>query len=107
LELSAGGVVAGGGPPSLFASLGLGWSFGGFVAGCGPPSLFASLGLGWSFGGFVAGVELLVAGEVWAVWLGVCVGLTLRRPGVSWEKSRAVVQRKSAGRYTRNDMSGI
>jgi hypothetical protein len=91
-----------------------------WVAGCGPPSLFASLGLGWSFGGFVAGVELLVAGEVWVagcellvagevwvVWLEVCAGLTPRRPEVSWEKSRAVVQRKSVGRFTPRDMTGI
>jgi len=34
-------------------------------AGCGPPSLFASLGLGWSFGAFVAG-EFVVEAEAGA-----------------------------------------
>ena len=50
------------------------------VAGCGPPSLFASLGLGWSFGGFVAG-ELVVEAEAGADE-GVVLA-TERRPGFS------------------------
>ena len=45
-------------------------------AGCGPPSLFASLGLGWSFGGF--GVGELVLEEV-----GGETGATERRAGFS------------------------
>ena len=45
-------------------------------AGCGPPSLFASLGFGWSFGGFVAGELVMeeVGGEA---------GATERRAGFS------------------------
>jgi hypothetical protein len=71
------------------------------VAGCGPPSLFASLGLGWSFEGFVAG-ELVVEAEAGADE-GVVLATDMR-PGLFWEKSRAVVQRKTAGKHTRSAM---
>ena len=52
----------------------------------------------------VAGCGLLVAGGfVVAAWEVGGAG-TERRPGVSWEKSRAVVQRKTAGKHTRRGM---
>jgi hypothetical protein len=61
------------------------------VAGCGPPSLFASLALGGSFGGFVAGelVVEAVEGETPA---------TERRAVLSWEKSKELPKRRATGK---------
>jgi hypothetical protein len=102
LELSAEEVEAG---EVWVAGIGLLVAGEVWVAGCGPPSLFASLGLGWSFGGFVAGVELLVAGEVWVagcellvagdVWL-AGIGLLVAGEFVvaAWEVGGAATERR-------------
>jgi len=62
-------------------------------AGGGPPSLFASLGLGGILGGFVTGCPLLAASEFVVATVGDGAA-TERRPGVVWARIKEEPQRK-------------